>query len=142
MDLKTQFNKIDVERLILVPVFIFLMLICASGAYSYLMEHSFSDFTSTLHIVHKGLMVCFYLLTVALFFTRSQARATSSSLLARILAYAGTFMPFILIFTRSPETDITLTLLSVSIMTCGMLFALYSMNPLPGLKPRVSGLLT
>jgi protein-S-isoprenylcysteine O-methyltransferase Ste14 len=143
MDLKKQFNKIDLERLILVPVFIFLILIYASGAYSYLMEHSFSDVTSTLHIVHKGLLICFYVLVVALFFTRSQARATSSSLLARTLAYAGTFTPFILIFTRSPETGITPTLLSISIMTCGMLFALYSLKTLGrsfGIMPQARAL--
>ena len=93
MDLKRQFKKIDLERLILVPVFIFLLLINASGAYSHLMEHSFSDLHSTMHILHKGLVICFYLLIVALFFTRSKARATGSPLLAGTLAYAGTFTP-------------------------------------------------
>lgn len=130
MDLRKLFNEIDLERVILVPVFFFLMLINVSGAYLYLTKHSFSDVTSTLHIVHKGLIICFYLLVIALFFTRSQAKATSRSLLARTLAYAGTFTPFILPFTGSSETDITPTLLSISIMTCGILFALYSLNTL------------
>lgn len=143
MDLKKLFNKIDLERVILVPVFFFLMLINVSGAYLYLTKHSFSDLTSTLHIVHKGLMICFYLLVIALFLTRSQAKATSRSLLARTLAYAGTFTPFILPFTRSPETDITPTLLSISIMTCGMLFVVYSLNTLGrsfGIMPQARAL--
>lgn len=144
MDLKIQFGRIDLERLILVPVFIFLILIYASGVYSYLMEHSFSDVTSIFHIVHKGLMICFYFLVVALFFRRSQATATTSSLLARTLAYVGTFTPFILIFTRSPETTITLSLYSMSVMTCGMLFAIYSLKTLGrsfGIMPQARALI-
>ncbi len=143
MDSKKQFNKIDLERMILVPVFICLILINTLGAYSYLTKHPFSDVTSILHVVHKGLIICFYILVVVLFFRRSQARATSRSLLARTLAYAGTFTPFILIFTRSPETGITPTLLSISIMTCGMLFALYSLKTLGrsfGIMPQARGL--
>jgi protein-S-isoprenylcysteine O-methyltransferase Ste14 len=130
MGLKIQLNRIDLERLILVPVFIFLILIYGTGVHSYLMEHPFSHVISILHIVHKGLMICFYFLVIALFFRRSQARATTSSLLARTLAYVGTFTPFILIFTRSSETTITLSLYSMSVMICGMLFAIYSLMTL------------
>ncbi len=143
MDLKKQFNKIDLERLILVPVFFFLLLINGLGAYSYLMEHSFSDLTSTLRLVHKGLLIFFYFLIVALFFMRSRARATSRSLLAKILAYAGTFTPFFLIFLRGPESDLTPTLFSLSFMTCGMLFALYSLRTLGrsfGIMPQARAL--
>ena len=120
----------DLERVILTPIFSSLILIASSGTYRYLIEHSFSDMTSTLHLVYKGLTIAFYFLVVALFFMRSQARATSRSLLARILAYAGTFTPFLLILTKSPETGPTFPLLSVSIMTCGLLFAIYSLKTL------------
>ncbi len=130
MDLKDQFSRIDLERLILVPVFVFLLAVIVSGTYLHFAKHSSWDMTSTLQLVHRGLVICFYLLVVTLFFRRSHARATSNSVLAKALAYAGTFVPFTLSLTRSPETAITPTLLSISIMTCGMLFALYSLGEL------------
>ena len=143
MDLKKHFNKVDFERLVLVPVFFSLLLINALGAYSHLEKHLFSDAVSTFHIVHKGLMICFYILLIALFFTRSEAKATSRSLLARTLAYAGTFTPFLLSFTKGPNTGITTTLISISIMTCGMLFCLYSLKTLGrsfGIMPQARSL--
>ena len=143
MDLKEQLNTIDIERLILVPVFFFLLFINAWGIYAYLTDHSFSDVISILRLVHRGLVTCFYLLVVVLFFTRSQARTTSSSLLARTLAYVGTFLPFALIILRNPETGITLTLLSISIMTCGMLFSFYALKTLGrsfGIMPQARAL--
>jgi len=143
MDSKKQFNEIDLERLILVPVFTFLILTHALGVYSYLIEHSVSDVTSTLHLVHQGFLICFYFLVVALFFIRSQATSTSRSLPARALAYAGTFTPFLLIFTQNPQTAPTPTLCSLFLMTCGMLFAIYSLKTLGrsfGIMPQARAL--
>ncbi len=130
MDLRKQLNKIDLERLILVPLLTLLILMHAAGVYSYLMAHSFSDVTSILHTVHKGLILCFYFLTAVLFFIRSQPVATSSSLLARTLAYVGTFTPFLLIFMKNSRTATIPTLYSLFLMTCGMLFAVYSLKTL------------
>jgi protein-S-isoprenylcysteine O-methyltransferase Ste14 len=130
MDLKKQFKEIDFERVILVSVFILLMLANASNTYQHLMEHSFSDLTSTLHVLYKGLIICFYFLMAALFLVQSRARATTSSLLARTVAYGGTFAPFLWVFTKNPESGVPLTLLSLSIMTSAMLFACYTLRTL------------
>ena len=144
MDLREHFEKIDLERLILLPVFAFLILVNASGAYSCLMKNSlFSDVCSTMQILHKGLMVCFYMLIVALFFMRIKPKATSRSFSARALAYAGTFTPFLLIFTKSPRTNIAPAFFSIVIMTCGMLFSIYSLKTLGrsfGITPQARAL--
>lgn len=130
MNLKRELDEIDLERLLLVPVLFSLLLVNVSGAYSYLATHPLRDFTSTLQIAQRGLLVCFYLLLITLFFTRSQASATSRSVLARVLAYVGSFTPFLLVLVTSPEGGATFTSLSVLMMTSGMLFSLYSLKTL------------
>jgi protein-S-isoprenylcysteine O-methyltransferase Ste14 len=59
------------------------------------------------------------------------------------MAYAGTFMPFLLIFARDAEGSVAPTLLAIGIMTVGMLFALYSLHYLGrsfGIMPQARNL--
>jgi len=73
MSLKEQFQEMDIERVLLVPVFVFLLGVTGSVSYSYARAHSLTEVTTILILVHKGLLICFYLLVIALFFMRSQA---------------------------------------------------------------------
>ncbi|MBA3037868.1 MAG: isoprenylcysteine carboxylmethyltransferase family protein [Desulfobacterium sp.] len=145
--LKDIFREMDFERLILVPIFVFLLLANATMVYNYAKLHDFSSVTILFSLLHKVLVVCFCLLVIALFFIRSQARATSRSWIARIIAYAGSFTPFLLIFTKNSSEHSTtytvLTALSIVIMTGGILFSLYSLISLGksfGIIPQARGL--
>ena len=70
MEEKNENRKIDLERAILVPVFLFLLLANIGGVYSSLAKDFILNVTFILHIVHSGLLVCFYVLLITLFFIR------------------------------------------------------------------------
>lgn len=130
MNLREELRSMDLERLILVPIFFFLLGCSALNAYSNAGKLSLNDLTRILFVTHAVLMVCFYLLIIVLFFLRSTPKANSHRLMPKILAYVGTFMPFSLIFTKITEVNVASTLLSTCIMTVGMLFSLYSLKTL------------
>jgi protein-S-isoprenylcysteine O-methyltransferase Ste14 len=130
MDWKEEYQKIDVERVIVVPVFSFLMLMNILASYSYLRNDHYPDVASILYAIRRGLIICFYLLVIILFFARSQAKATTRSRLARTLAYVGTFAPFLLIFFKDGKSGNTPALFSICIMLGGLAFAIYSLKTL------------
>jgi protein-S-isoprenylcysteine O-methyltransferase Ste14 len=130
MDWKRQYEQIDLERVVVVPIFTFLMLMNVWGTYLFLGNDYHPDLTSTLYVVRQGLNTCFFLLIIVLFFARSRANATSRSLLARTLAYVGTFTPLLLIFFRDRKTENVPALFSICIMVCGLAFSLYSLKTL------------
>ena len=130
MNLRANLKAMDFERLLLVPVFSFLLACSAMGAYSHAIRYSPGDPGKILYICHSVLLFCFYLLIIVLFFLRSASKANSQRIIPRVLAYAGTFVPFLLIFMRSPGVKTGSTLLSISIMTGGMMFSLYSLKSL------------
>ena len=143
MEEKNENRKIDLERAILVPVFLFLLLANIGGVYSSLAKDFILNVTFILHIVHSGLLVCFYVLLITLFFIRYQAKATSRSIVANMLAYVGTFTPFLLIFFGKPETGTNLMLLSICIMLAGLLFVVYALKILGrsfGIMPQARAL--
>ena len=94
MNLRTNFKAMDIERLLLVPVFSFLLACAAMGAYSHATRNSQDDLAKILNICHSVLLFCFYLLIIVLFFLRSASKANCRRNLPRVLAYAGTFVPF------------------------------------------------
>jgi protein-S-isoprenylcysteine O-methyltransferase Ste14 len=130
MNLRADLKAMDFERLLLVPVFSFLLACSGMGVYSHAISLSSDDPGKILYICHDLLLFCFYLLIIVLFFLRSASKANSPRILPRVLAYAGTFVPFLLIFMRGPEVKTGSTLLSISLMAGGMMFSLYSLKSL------------
>jgi protein-S-isoprenylcysteine O-methyltransferase Ste14 len=143
MNLRANLKEIDIERLILVPVFSFLLACSAMVTYSHAIRHSSDDPGKILIIFHSILLFCFYLLIIVLFFLRSASKANCQRILPKVLAYAGTFVPFLIIFMKGPQVKAGSTLLSISIMTGGMMFSLYSLKSLGrsfGITPQARNL--
>jgi protein-S-isoprenylcysteine O-methyltransferase Ste14 len=133
-------QSMDIERLLLVPVFtVFLVY----GAF--VLAHSLGAASSgtpvrLLTLVYQALLTIFYVLTIVLFVLRRDARATARGFLPRTLAYVATFAPLSLAFFPPARVELLSLVLVASVMTVGLLFATYSLLTLGrsfGITPQV-----
>ena len=108
--------KIDVGRLIIVPVFAFLMILNILVVYQDLKALLPISTIKATGLIHHLLMVCFYSLIIFLYFLRSQARSTSRSHITNLLAIVATFIPFTLPFLGKPPLNKAETLLVANVI--------------------------
>jgi len=109
-------NKIDVGRLIIVPVFAFLMILNILVVFQDLKALLPISTIKATGLIHHLLMVCFYSLIIFLYFLRSQARSTSRSHITNLLAIVATFIPFTLPFLGKPSLNKAETLLVANVI--------------------------
>ncbi len=120
----------DVERLVLVPLFTLVLLYAATSATHSLRAVRAGGAVAVLTLAYEVLLIFFYFLTIVLFFRRSEARASAQDFLPRGLAYVGTFAPLLLLFLPPAQTGLVSLAASTTIMLCGLLFAIYSLRTL------------
>ncbi len=142
MQLTESTRSMDLERIVLVPIFT-ILLVTSTLALFTRVNTPLDDLLGALVLTHSLLLVAFNLLVVALLLVRSDATAKSRSALPRIAAYAGTFGPFLLGFAPSSEVTRGLALVGVSLQAAGMAFLMYSLGTLRrsfGVAPQVRAL--
>ena len=138
MQLTRPLGAMDWERVIVVPIFLFLLV-----ASSYSLFHqrfaAMGQPTGDLMVVYRVLLAAFYVLSVFLLLTRSAAKAKSGGVLPRVAAYAGTFAPLLFGFVGAQSTSDSIEA-GVAIQVAGSGFAVYSLATLRrsfGLAPQV-----
>ncbi len=98
-------NKIDIGRLIIVPIFAFLITINILVVYQDLKALLPVSTTKATGLIHHLLIACFYSLIIFLYFLRSPARSTSRSHVTNFIAIVATFIPFTLPFLGEPALN-------------------------------------
>ncbi len=132
MQIKRANHKMDLGRLIILPVFGILLVANIAGVYG---DAKAIEPVSTIKVatlIHRLLLVCFYALLVFLYFIRSEARSTAKSFITKSIAVIATFLPFAIPMLSRPS-DNPSVMFSASLVTiCGIAIALYSLSTLGG----------
>lgn len=125
-------HKIDVGRLIVVPIFAFFMTLSFLILCRDLRALFPINIVKSLLLIHRVLTVCFYALVIFLYFLRSSAISTSSSYVTNFIAIVASFGPFFTLpFLRKPPL-VTQGMLLVAdfIIAFGMVLSIYSIYSL------------
>ena len=124
-------HKIDVGRLIIVPIFAFLMTINILVVYQDLRGFLPINKIKATGLVHQLFVVCFFCLIIFLYILRSQAKSTSRSHVTNLIAIVATFIPFTLPFLGRPVLNKPETLLIANvIITISIVFSIYALGSL------------
>ena len=121
-------RRMDVGRLVVVPVMAFLAWMN--------IETLVSSPSPTPHagdagaLVHGILVTGFYLMIVGFYLVRRQARSTTPSIAARVLAVVATFTPFFLPLLTRPVADVTTLVVPSLLLFAGMAWSLWSLRHL------------
>ncbi len=123
-------HRMDIGRMIILPIFGLLLLANIKGIYA---DAKALEPTSTIKVatlIHHLLLVCFYALLVFLYFIRSAAKSTTRSFITKTIAIIATFLPFT-IPSLSGLSDNPNIMLPANLVTIlGMAIALYSLGTL------------
>ncbi len=120
-------HKIDIGRLMIIPVFCLLML--ANMAELRVEVKTFEPLKFG-KLIHCLLAASFYTLVVFLYFIRSSARSTTKSLFVKSISVIASFLPFAIPFAGSPSEDIDRVLFADLITMVGMTVAFFSLASL------------
>lgn len=115
----------DLERLILMPLFVLLLVL--NGAAMWSLRGEALDRAGWLEALHGFVITCFYALLIGLLLFRAPSRATTRSSRAVTAAYVGSFAPFLLVLQARGGASEGLVLLSTSVMLLGLAFTLYGL---------------
>lgn len=129
----------DLERIVLIPIFTIVLFLSSDALFGQA-GAPLDGLVGVLVRTYRVLLVTYNVLLVILLLARTDAKAASSSVLARMAAYAGTFGPFLLGFAASSEVTPGLALVGVSLQAAGMAFVVYSLSVLRrsfGVAPQV-----
>ena len=123
-------HKIDVGRLMIVPLFTLLLvanILAIRGEVNVLVPLSTIKVAT---LVHRLLIICFYALWVILYIMRSSARATTDSFVAKAIAIVATFIPFAFPVLSRPINNLGIMLFADVVIILGMIITLYSLSVL------------
>ncbi|MGR0219689.1 methyltransferase family protein [Agromyces sp. ZXT2-6] len=127
MRLREQLRSIDVERVVLVPVLVFLLCLTIFSLVSNADRHAASGLAGALYLIYLALLIAFYVIAVLLLIIRTPAKAESTGFAPRAAAYLGTFLPMALAFVGGSEVPDGVAIFAVALMTLGMAFTVYSL---------------
>ncbi len=124
-------NKIDIGRLIVVPIFTFLMtltflVVCRDVRALFPMNT-----INSLLLIHHVLSLCFYASIIFVYLLRSAPSSTSRSHLTNFLAIIATFIPFTLPFLGEPALNKPEILLAANvIIIISIVLSIYALGSL------------
>jgi protein-S-isoprenylcysteine O-methyltransferase Ste14 len=127
MRLGEQLRSIDVERVILVPILVFLLCLAILSLVAGADQHASSGLAGVLYAIYLILLIAFYVIAVLLLIIRSPAKAESRGFVPRAAAYLGTFLPMAFAFAGGSEVPDSVAVSAVTLMTLGMTFTVYSL---------------
>ena len=123
--------KIDVGRLISIPVFTFFMIFNINFVYSDIRTLLPLTNLTVVGLIHHLLLVCFYALIILLYFLRTRARLTDRVFVTNIIAILATFTPFVFPFLGKHELINPITIIVADIIIIiGMVVSIYSLSVL------------
>src|SRR4030042_6497949 len=102
MDGMRSSNKIDIGRLISIPVFTFFMTLSTFFIYRDIRFLFPLSMIKVVVLINHFLLVCFYALIILLYFLRSPAKLTNRSFVTNAIAILATFIPFTLPIVGGP----------------------------------------
>jgi protein-S-isoprenylcysteine O-methyltransferase Ste14 len=124
-------NKMDVGRIIIIPIFAFLMTMNLIVVYQDLKALLPVSTVKVTGGIHHLLMVCFYSLIIFLYFLRSQAKSTSRSHVANLMAIIATFIPFTIPFLSKPALDkMEILFVANVIIIIGIVLSIFALGSL------------
>ncbi len=123
-------HKMDVGRLLILPIFSLLAASSMAGVYADVKALEPINTSKVATLIHHMLLICFYSLVVFLYFTRSAARSTTKSLIAKTLAFITSFLPFAIPFLGRSSVHSGIMLSADLITIFGMTISLYSLGAL------------
>ncbi|MCK8608341.1 isoprenylcysteine carboxylmethyltransferase family protein [Agromyces sp. C10] len=127
MQLREQLKSIDVERVVLVPALVLLLLLTVLSLLSGVERHASSGLAGYLYVAYLVLLIAFYVIAVVLLVVRAPAKAERRGFAPRAAAYLGTFLPMTLAFAGGSEVPDGVAVFAVVLMTLGMAFTVYSL---------------
>lgn len=130
MSLNTNTYKMDIGRLMILPIFSFLVVSNIVGFYGDAKTLGPVGTIKVSTLIHSMLVICFYALVVFLYFIRSSAKLTIKSFAAKIIAVVSSFLPFAIPFMTNPSDNFGILLSANLITIFGMIISLYSMGAL------------
>lgn len=124
-------RKIDVGRLIVIPISTFLVTLNILTVYKDLRVLFPVDTIKAFTVIYHLLIVCFYALIILLYFLRSQATSTSKSFMTNGIAIMATFIPFTFPFLGKPPSIKPEILVVVNlIIIFGIALSIYALGAL------------
>jgi protein-S-isoprenylcysteine O-methyltransferase Ste14 len=125
-------HKMDVGRLIIIPIFGLLLIANITGVYGEAKAIESISMIKVATLLHRLLLVCFYALLVFLYFIRTVAKSTTESFMTKTIAVVATFLPFTIPMLSRPSDNPNI-MLSANLATIfGIAIALYSLSTLGG----------
>jgi protein-S-isoprenylcysteine O-methyltransferase Ste14 len=125
-------HKIDIGRLIIVPIFSLFMLSNMIAVYGQAIALEPLSSIKIATLMNRLLLMCFYALLVFLYIIRRSARSTTTSLFAKTIAVISTFLPFTIPLLSRPSDNPTIMILAGLVTISGIAITLYSLSTLGG----------
>lgn len=122
--------KMDIGRLIVLPVFGLLLFFNVCSFYEYSKTLGPASTIKVAKQIHLMLIVGFYSLVVFLYFIRNTAKSTTNSLIAKTIAVIASFLAFAIPFLGSPLDNSGIILFANLVTIFGMGFSIYSLSAL------------
>ncbi len=124
--------KIDIGRLIVVPIFTFFMILSFSVVWRDAKALFPVSTIKFLVLIHHVLSVCFYALVILLYFMRRPAISTCKSVVTNFIAIIASFGPFftLLFLGKGSLTTQRMLLAADLIIAFGLSFSIYSIYSL------------
>lgn len=123
-------HKMDIGRLVILPVFSSLLFINVFGFCEYVKALEPASTIKVARLIHLMLLLCFYSLVVFLYFMRYTAKSTANSLIAKAIAVIASFLPFAIPFLGSPSDNSDIMLFANLVTIFGMVVSIYSLSAL------------
>ena len=141
MDAVGERKRPDVERAVLVPLFLLMLLVNVSmGDWSVVSASSASQVVTALLLGYRALMVVFFVTLIVLLVARGPSSVGETRLAPRVAAYVGTFLPVLMPSAPGMLVAPELASFAVGLMALGLAFTLYSLAVLGrsfGVAPQV-----
>ena len=124
-------TKIDIGRLISIPIFTYFMTIRIYILYGDIRILLPINTVKLLGTIHHLLIVFFYVLIILLYFLRNPARLTNRSLVTNTIAILATFIPFVLpVLSKHELINPIIVIMADIIIILGMIISIYSLSVL------------
>jgi protein-S-isoprenylcysteine O-methyltransferase Ste14 len=122
-------KKIDLERVVLVPVFL-VAVVAVVTTLPQTVGSAPTTFGHVLFVAYRALLVVFYALMIVLLMARPEPTARCTKALPRIAAYAGLFLTVLIPATGTSTSGIVLSTIGVVLMVGGLGFSVYALGVL------------
>ncbi len=130
MSLNQNTKKIDIGRLIVLPIFSWFIVSIIIRVYANVKALEPVSTIKIATLIQSMLEVCFYALVVFLYIIRSSAKSTTTSLSAKTVAVVSTFLPTTIALWSETLNNSGIMLVANLVTMFGTVVSLYSLSAL------------